>query len=210
VKQYRCKYINEEITIDGNFSKPVWQNADEIQLVNNADGKEPRQQTTAKMLWNDNFLYAAFRCIDDEIIATMTGYNDPIYNEEVVEIFIDDDCDKKTYIEIEVSPLNTLLHYAVHNNLNGEIITFARVEKILKTAVVHNKDRGFWDVEIAIPFSEIILDSVDGPKKDSQWRVNLYRIDRRQNGERELSAWSPTLGKTFHMPDKFGELIFVR
>lgn len=209
MKQYRCMRIQENITIDGNLEKPIWGIAEAVHLLENVSGKEPKQCTLAKLLWNDKFLYVAFRCIDNEIVATMKGYNDPIYKEEVVEIFIDDDCDLTTYIEIEVNPLNTLLHYDVHNNLKGKILTFARTDKVIRTAVVHNKEKGFWDVEIEIPFSELILSSIDGPCVNTRWRVNLYRIDRSKSGEKELSAWSPTFVNNFHKPDKFGEIIFV-
>lgn len=43
----------------------------------------------------------------------MKNYNDLLYLEEVVEVFIDDNEDLKTYMEIEVNPLNALLHYVI-------------------------------------------------------------------------------------------------
>lgn len=213
MKQYKCKRISEDIKIDGNLDKPIWEKAEKMTLVKNDDGGAPGHETTAMMLWNDNFLYVGFRCVDDEIIATMTGYNDPIYQEEVVEIFVDDDCDLQTYIEIEVSPINTLLHYNIHNNLKGKILTFARTAKVIESAVSHKKgsqgNEFIYDVEFAIPFSETILGSIEGPSVNTRWRANLYRIDRWAKGDVELSAWCPTNVPNFHRPDKFGEIIFV-
>ena len=46
-----------------------------------------------------------------------------------------------------------------------------------------------------------------GCEPGDAWRVNLYRIDQYE-GQQELYAWSPTLCETFHVPGRFGELVF--
>jgi hypothetical protein len=38
--------------------------------------------------------------------------------------------------------------------------------------------------------------------------MNLYRIERSQRGE-EFTTWSPTGVLNYHVPDSFGELVFV-
>lgn len=195
--------------IDGNIDKEVWKGIKEMQLVKSANGEEPMQKTSAKMLWSDNYLYVSFNSEDTYINATMTEYNDKLYDEEVVEIFLDDDCDLKTYIEIEVNPLNALLHYEIHNNLEKRILTFARTEKVIESAVCRDDDKGFWNVEIKIPFSEFFTAHSNPPKSGDKWRMNLYRIDRPKDGNDEYTCWSPTGKGTFHQPQNFGELIFT-
>ncbi|MCX7712037.1 MAG: carbohydrate-binding family 9-like protein [Clostridia bacterium] len=206
---YHCKKTKERIVIDGNIQKPQWRDIEEISLVDTVTGNKPQQDTRVRLAWDDEFLYAAFECEDRYIKATMTEYNDPLYEEEVVEIFIDDDCDLKTYIEVEVNPLNTLLHYGIHNNLKGSFLKFARTDKVVDTAVVVSEDEKKWKVEIAIPFSELIIAPNIPPKSGDRWRMNFYRIDRGQFGEDEYSAWKPTGVVNFHMPEKFGEIVFV-
>jgi hypothetical protein len=206
---YYCKRIDQPILVDGNVNKPVWEAAEAVSLVDTVTGDTPRQKTWCKLLWDDNFLYAAFRCEDDYINAKLTGYNDEIYNEEVVEIFLDDDCDRKTYIELEVSPLNTLLHYSMQNNLDGHKIAFARVEKVIVSAVQGNREERVWTVEMAIPLSEFITAPNIPPRAGDKWLMNLYRIDRPEDHSDEYSAWQPTGKVNFHMPERFGELIFV-
>jgi Carbohydrate-binding family 9 len=132
-----------------------------------------------------------------------------LYLEDVVEVFIDDNRDLKTYIEIEVNPLNALLHYYIQNNLVGEIAGFARVNKNVETAVYKPEGKNNWSVEIAIPFSEFVTSKKTPPDSGDVWLVNFYRIDRRNPDEDEYSAWSPTGKIAFHMPEKFGELVFV-
>ena len=119
MNQYYCRKTQYPLNIDGDVKKPLWEQAEKVFLVDTVTGQPPRQKTWCKLLWDEDFLYAAFYCEDDYINAGLTGYNDKIYEEEVVEIFLDDNCDLKTYIEIELSPLNTLLHYSMHNDLRG-------------------------------------------------------------------------------------------
>lgn len=207
MKQYLCKKVNDNIQIDGQLDKPEWKEAEAVNLYETVTGGLPKQATYAKLLWNDQFLYISFQCEDDYINATMNGYNDKLYNEEVVEVFIDDDRNLKTYIEIEVNPLNALLHYSIQNDLKGRFLGFARVEKVIQTAVMVKE--GSWSVELAIPLTEFLSASNVPPKAQDKWRINLYRIDRPKNGEDEYSAWSPTGKVNFHLPETFGELVFV-
>lgn len=208
MNEYSCKKINSNIVIDGNIDKPEWNNAYEVYLVDTVTGQSPKQATSIKLLWNNEYLYVAFKCVDSYINAAMTGYNEKIYNEEVVEIFIDDDCDMKTYLEFEVNPLNASLHYAIYNNLSGLFTGYARVEKSISTAVHRDDEAGIWSAELAIPMMEFITAPNTPPLPGDKWRFNLYRIDRPHDGDDEYSAWQPTGALRFHTPEAFGTLVF--
>ena len=208
MKEYYCTKINKKIDIDGNADKEEWRTAQAVHLVDTETGYAPGQPTWFKMLWNDHYLYICFMCADNCIMASMTEYNDKLYEEEVVEVFIDDDTDKKTYIEVEVNPLNAVLHYCIHNDLRNGLIRFARVDKAIETAVFRDDEKGIWSVEIAIPFTEFITARNLPPQKGDRWHMNLYRIDRTASKNDEFSAWSPTGKINFHMPEKFGRLVF--
>ncbi len=39
--------------------------------------------------------------------------------------------------------------------------------------------------------------------------MNLYRIDRPLDGSDEYTAWQPTGKINYHMPEKFGTLVFA-
>jgi hypothetical protein len=69
-------------------------------------------------------------------------------------------------------------------------------------------DRG-WSVEMAIPWADFHTAPHLPPRPGDVWRMNLYRIDRYE-GRPELYAWSPTLCETYHVPGRFGELVFER
>lgn len=213
---YECKRTTVPITIDGRLDDEAWQHAAPVQLVRNQDAAQPRFSTTARLLWDDAYLYVGYQCEDTEIYGTMTERDDPLWEEEVVEIFVDANRDQISYVEIEVSPLNTLLDLFVLNRppLPARYLFDWNSEGICHTVWVdgdpqhrgtHDKS---WSVEIAIPWEDFLTAPHLPPAVGDVWRVNLYRIDQFQ-GQEELYAWSPTRCETFHVPTSFGELAFA-
>ena len=90
-----------------------------VQLTKSDTGQLPNKETGAKMLWDNQHLYGGFVCWDDNIWAAISHRDKPIYKEEVVEVFIDSNNDQKTYIELEVKPMNRLLKGFIINKGNN-------------------------------------------------------------------------------------------
>lgn len=208
MKSYICKRINHNITIDGLLDKDEWQGVKAITLTEVMTGSKSRLETEVKAMYSNDYIYFAFRCADDYIKATMEKYNDKLYEEDVVEVFIDDNMDLKTYIEIEVNPLNAVLHYYMNNDLKGYYFGFARNDKKVISAVNINKETKEWCTEIAVPLSEFVTAKNNPPLPGDKWLINFFRIDRGEKGEDEYSSWSATGKINFHMPEKFGQLVF--
>jgi hypothetical protein len=216
MKTYQCRRAPEPIGIDGNTSDPAWNLAEPVELVRNLDGGIPRFATTARLLWDDTCLYISFVCLDEEIFARMAQRDDPLWEEEVVEVFINPNGDVTGYLEYEVNPLNTLLDlYVLNRPPHPAHFLFAWNSRGIRHAVrvkgdAQRKDSidQSWNVEIAIPWEDFVTAPHLPPLSGDRWRINLYRIDRYQ-GQEELSAWSPTGQPTFHVPGQFGELIFL-
>lgn len=206
---YKCNRVSDKIPMDGNLDKEIWKAADAIELVDTVTGEKPVQSTKVRLLCDREFLYIAFDCEDRDIRATYTGFNDPLYDEDVVEVFIDDNNDLKTYLEFEVNPLNAVLHYSIANNLEGTFLGYARLQNNVLSAVSRKvAEKRTW-YEIAIPFTEFAAADHVPPKPGDSWRINLYRIDRGECGQDEYSAWSPTGKVAFHRPQCFGEIRFA-
>lgn len=223
IPAYVCRYTREAPTIDGRLDDVAWRQAEEVRLRLTSNGETPRQPTTALALWDEKHLYVAFDCVDDDVWA---GYSEPdshIYEEEVIEVFIDENVDGRSYMELEVSPNNTVLDmYILNPPGDGKIKGFKEYEcEGLKSAVVVEgtlaraagegpaDDRG-WTVEVAIPFDQLILGPNIPPRPGDLWKWNLYRIDRPagEKARHEYSAWSPTGAINYHMPERFGWLVF--
>ena len=227
--QYNCVRIDDEITIDGTLTDAAWATADVVELLTTDTGEIPKQPTEVRLLWNDHYLYVGFLCQDRDIWGTIREHDGPIYNEEVVEVFIDPDSDLRTYIELEVSPLNTLFDaFIVNGKAHGQGIYVLRdwdsealqhavsVDGTVKMSPPADRDTPIsppdisWSCEIAVPFKDLLTSPNIPPKVGDVWRLNLYRIDRgKTEAGDEYTAWSPTQKIDYHRPQFFGFLRFV-
>ncbi len=104
VPEYRVRRAPGPITIDGVLGEPAWGAAETIWLTDNLTRGKPRQATAVKLLRDEEYLYVAFDCEDSDAWSTYTEHDDPLYNEEVVEIFIDPSGLLRVYFELQVSP----------------------------------------------------------------------------------------------------------
>ena len=63
---------------------------------------------------------------------------------------------------------------------------------------------------MAVPLNDIVTAPHNPPRDGDTWLINFYRIDLPDGpGEKgDAQAWSPVSGRTFHDPEKFGQVIF--
>ena len=101
-------------------------------------------------------------------------------------------------------------HRGIDHQINplAEWDSSIQLRAVVRGTLENNQDQDQgWTLEVAIPFEDLWLAPNIPPKPGDQWRVNVFRID--YGLERmELSAWNPTNGPSFHIPAKFGTLIF--
>lgn len=213
---YRCPKVSTPPVIDGRLDDEAWKTAPPIRLVLSETGKPATKKTVARMCWDDENLYISYECEDEDVWGTYTKRDDPVYNEEVVEVFASPACDLKHYYEINVSPHNVVFDASIRDPVAGR--PGAATTKLwdckgLRTAVVvdgtldcrTDTDKG-WSAEVAIPFAGLDRST---PKPGERWRLNLYRIDLSPKPV-EFQAWSPTLVNpaAFHVPERFGTIFF--
>ncbi len=182
----------------------AWSGLPEGTLLDAVTGAVPQQVTTVKAAWDEKEWRVLFLVADDHVQAAQTQRDGPLWEEEVVEVFLDPVGDLESYFEIEVNPLNTVLDLVVRKNRSGVKKDFAWDCEGLRTAAA--RQPGGWCVEMAIPFPSVAAES---PVGGARWRVNFCRIDRPPGVERELTAWSPPGRRNFHTPERFGFLEFV-
>jgi hypothetical protein len=109
--------IKKAPTIDGVLEEAVWRRAPSLTLRDIKGRNAPA--TTAKLLWDDKNLYIAFDCADTDIWATKTQRDDFLWEEEVVEVFIDPDGDGCNYYEFQVNPLGTQIDLLIPDAVEG-------------------------------------------------------------------------------------------
>jgi hypothetical protein len=213
---YKAVHTTGPIKIDGKLDEPDWKRAASTgPFVRTMDGSPTKYRTEAKMLWDDKNLYVAWICQDEDVWTSYTQHDDPLYNQEVVEIFIDADGDGKTYNELEVSPANVTFdaYFPSHRENLPKAITW---ESGIESAVVvdgtlnnaNDVDKG-WIAEASIPIAKLAAVPHVLPQVGDKWRINLYRLDwyndRKVN---EGSAFSPVFIGDFHNLPRFGWLEF--
>lgn len=200
----RCPFKNPA-PVSADPAAETWRDIEPVFLKENVEGGEPRQATWFKTAWNDKELRVLFHATDSDAWARHTAHDAPLYDEEVVEIFLDPVGDLECYFEIEVNPLNAVCDLVLRRTRSGYRKDFGWHCEGLQTLVKKNADA--WTAEISIPFKS--LGSVQ-PCEGKPWRANFYRIDRPKNEQWELSAWSPTGEPRFHVQRKFGRIEFER
>jgi hypothetical protein len=199
----RCEHrVMGEVAADPQ-SEP-WRGLSASAFVKAIDGAGPAQGTGVKCAWDDREWRVLFEVADTHVWATLKERGAPLYQEEVVEVFVDPVGDLEAYFEIEVNPLNAVLEVVLRRNRSGYVRDFAWRCDGLRTAV--RRTEAGWCAEMAIPFGSLIAEP---PQPGARWRANFCRIDRPPGVERELTAWSPPERGTFHTPERFGWVEFV-
>jgi len=206
--------VAHNIRVDGDLHKAPWTQLAPIWLAPSHGRAAPHgfQSTALRVCHDGERLYLAFDCEDSAIVASHTGRNAPIYQEDVVEAFLAPGADPRHYFELEQSPRNAWFEARVENP-DGRRDTM-RVDRDWVCAgfehavqMLGRRDEGgeSWSAEWAIPFASL---GVAAPRAGDRWRANFYRVDQAHGGE--YSAWSPTLADPpdFHLPDRFGVLAF--
>jgi len=211
-KSYEVLKTLNPIVIDGRLDDTAWQSIPDVgPFQNNADGSPSPLRTEAKLTYNDDFLYFAFRCWDTNIWSTFRTRDEHLWTEEVVEVFLQADPDQSSYIELEVNPLGTLLDIFLldirkplrYESWNSHGIQWS--VEVQGTVDGMPGDR-FWTCEIALPMADIIPAPNIPPEVGDRWRLNLYRVEKKP--QPAGLAWSPTGKPDFHVPSQFGEIIF--
>lgn len=219
---YECRFVAAPPVVDGRLDDPAWNRASTVELSLSDGNGPPRRPTTVRAVWTETHLYLSFHCLDEDIWAGHTEHDAKLYEEEVVEVFLNENGDRKAYVELEVSPNNTSFDVLIINPGGGR-----KFKSMLdyacdgwKTAVTVDGTLGqarsdqagddkSWTVEMAIPFDQLILAPNHPPKPGDRWCWNIFRIDR--GGKHgEFTAWSPPLKPSFHTPERFGSLYFAK
>lgn len=196
-----------------------WTALESATFYHSTDGTAADFPTSVQLKADEHYLHVAFLCEKDEHVAqnTYLEHNQPLYNQEVFEVFIaPGTADPAQYLELEINPNNAIwvgkISYpslGEKSDMKGELIDPAG-SKILHQAT---KGQQAWSGTLSIPWSLI------SAEKSSQYRINFYRIVAKQKPLEKnwkcnvdncaFLCWSPTMsGKTpaFHRPKRFGLL----
>lgn len=185
-----------------------------VRLRRATDAAVPRLATSVAAWYDAEAVSFLFSGTDDHIQATYHRRDDPLYEQDVVEVFLAPEMLTR-YYEIEVSPNGTIFD-AVIDSPDGIRATM-RADRAWTCAglvaavrrVMESSGAMSVDTLIRIPFASL---GRPLPAEGEVWRANFFRIDRHDEHGDEYSAWQPTMKEPpdFHVPSAFGSLRFVR
>ena len=171
-----------------------------------ATGEAPRQATYVRTCCDrDARLWLVrFDGDDDEIRSDFTEHDDPIFQQDVFEMFYSDTGESCQYKELETSPRNVTFDADITYHAPGKFTGNWpwTLEGWTSETTYDEASRRLTSVW-AIPFDSLAREPVPG----LEMAINFYRIDRSDKGD-EFQAWSPTGSHGFHMPSRFGKVIF--
>ena len=99
------------IVIDGRLDEPAWVAAPDVgAFVFPWYESGKKEQTVAKMLWDDAHLYVAYICEDAHIWAEHTARDSAVWKDDTVEVFTAPNPDRpQAYFNIEMNVLGIFL-----------------------------------------------------------------------------------------------------
>ncbi len=178
--------------------------------------------TRFRALWDDEGLWLRFDATDPDPWSTMTRRDDHLWEEEVVEIFLDPGREGRDYYELEISPANVVCDVRMIAPWPDKKQDFAWDLAGLETrASVHRDAAGKptgWTATALLPWTGLkplpsAAHVAVPPSAGDRWRFNLFRI-KRPGGPKAPEkdavevAWSPTRQPSFHVPSAFRDLVF--
>ncbi len=206
-----------KITVDGKLDEAAWKNAQAVTFQFPWDVQTgAKQKTTARLLWDDTYLYISYECEDTDITAHFEKRDDPTYRDDAVEAFINPrPSQTDVYFGFEMNARAVMYDYVYFQskyllkrlNLEGMLLATG-IRGTLN--VGGDTDRG-WTLELAIPLAEFegVAQSLP-PKAGESWAINLNRWDGTEPNRR-LSQWSDSMLPTPnpHNAKRFGTMTFV-
>lgn len=209
VPEYTAKRATEKIVLDGILDEADWAAAESVgDFVFPWWTEGAKEQTEAKLMWNDEFLYVSFRCDDAHIWAEYFNTNSATYNDDCVELFWNPSPETQNdYYQFEINCIGNLLSVRKSNRAT---IMLPHITQSIQGTVNNDSDTDTgWIVEMALRYSDYTMLS-DGstPENGTVWRIGLNRCGGKTNAQ--YSQWSPsqTPRPSFHQPNDFGRLVF--
>ncbi len=207
------------VTLDGKLDEPAWKGAVTTAAFGRPDGKPlpANMRTQVKMLWDDAALYMGFLVRDAKPESKFTKRDETLWDEDVVEVYLDPDGDSKNYVELQVSPKNVIFDALFTARRQPAWEQAAKWNMAgLQTAVHIGTLPGRaptpgWTVEIRIPWADLAPAKGTKPTVGTKWRANFFRKEL-PGDFTHLASWSPVSDDTradFHNLERAGYIAFV-
>ena len=174
-----------------------------VELSDAVTGEAPQLRTAVRVAFRDGTLLVRFDGRDAGTVATLTRRDEPLWTEDVYEVFLTPADPPTVYFELEMNPLGTLFDARVESPDLVRKTMRADPSWNLRGLSGRSRVRAErWSAVLKIPLEGL----TGGGPVPRTWRANFFRVDR--GASDEFSAWSPTFADPadFHAAARFGIL----
>ncbi|MCC7430855.1 carbohydrate binding family 9 domain-containing protein [bacterium] len=176
--------FSQKPIIDGNLNDSVWENSNKMGNfceIEPNDNTKPEVDTEAFLGYDDENLYIAFKCYDNDVskIRASITNRDGMFNDDWAGIILDTFYDKQNAYEFLVNP----------HGIQGDLKRINNDEEASFNAVWKSESKiteNGWETEIAIPFKSLRFSNSEGQK----WGIHFLR--NRPRNSREQYSWAPS------------------
>ena len=106
VRAAECRWMSGRIKLDGVLNETAWDKAEVLKdFAVYWQNRKARSKTTARLLWDNDYLYYSADMEDADLYATIREHNGMLFTQDVFELFFKPAEDKLAYYEFEVNPL---------------------------------------------------------------------------------------------------------
>jgi alpha-galactosidase len=212
----QSQYLKHGFVPNGDVSKPEWAKARWVRFDHNYLGTEeyPEAETEVASLWTKDHIYFAYRA-HYTALNTYQGENLmkerwKLWERDVVEVFLNPRPEHlNIYYEFEVAPNNQWLDLDI--DLDRKPYTNESWDSSFEHATSVDEKSKVWTCEFRIPLASMKVKAI---KPGETWRLNLFRMDGKEEGARprRLMSWSPIAEphNGYHTPKYFGIVRFVK
>lgn len=191
----------EKIVLDGKDTEKAWAGVPALPLraLNSSVPFRKDTARTVRLLRDREYLYVhmSLRSMDVSRLQFASGKGNAFwFGTEAEALFMPGNGKMYQYACNPAGEVRTML-YEVRNltlQIRGSFRSQAKVR-------CHADAKG-WNVEMAIPFSEL-------GSSDQDWKANFCYVEAEKGRQNRLYSWSPFVKKSFQEFENFGTLYFT-
>ncbi len=223
MRTYTIQKASGNVPLCSEVANTPWAQADALEIDNYpwyASGD--KQPTHARLLYDDEALYAQFLCQDKHIFAQVTEINGMVCEDSCVEMFVMPEPERQQrYFNLEI---NCCGNFLLGWGAGREEICTAFIDPGISTKHVtiatsvpgptkaESPDDDGWWAAARIPYA--LVDEISGeriarPTNGTAWQMNCYRCGGKTDDQ--YACWNPIEWPhpDFHRPEQFGQLQFA-